>query len=455
MNAPPHHPAALDPADLRWAGLAEAETLGQPLSPDDLTFLRMHVPRDPTLRAEHALRWAMAGWGEGPMAGEDDEAVIAAAVDGHLHGTQERSGRGRVLWIAAAAGLAAAAAVVLAVAVGPGRAAEPEVARAEAAAGVEGGASKGAGEGDVGVGEAEGEREALGEREAPPAAGALRSLSGTWVDEGGLALAGTPAPGIVLTATSEACLGDDAGARLCVQPGARVRAVAAEGPVVEWLGGRGELTLPEGRAPEGRAPEPSATEGPAPRATTLELRIAGIHVTGPGASVTMETMVDGRWSLTVREGEISLQTPEGTRSLAAGERWTPGMDAPSTKPASRTATPEAATLLRQARAARAGGEMAEAAGLYRRLLEAYPRSSSAGPAWVALGQVELARGRASAALEAFERYLGRGGPLAEEAAYGRIEALRKLGRVGDEQAAIDRFLAKYPGSSYAAKLRRK
>lgn len=432
MNALPHHPHALDPADLRWAGLAEAETLGQPLSPDDLTFLRMHVPRDPTLQAEHALRWALAGWGEGPMAGEDDEAVIAAAVDGHLHGTRERAGRGRVVWIAAAAGLAAAAAVVLAVAAGPGREAEPEV--AQAAAGVEGGGSKGA---DAGAGDAS---PSVAEAEGSPGeSGALRSLSGTWVDEGGLALAGTPAPGTVLTATSEACLGDDAGARLCVRKGARVRALAAEGPAVEWLGGRGELTLPE---------------GPALRTTTLELRVAGVHVTGPGATLTVETLTDGRWSLTVQEGEVSLETPEGTRSLHAGDRWAPAADAPSTKHSSRTATPEAATLLQQARAARAGGEMAAAAALYRRLLEAYPRSSSAGPALVALGQVELARGRASAALDTFERYLARGGPLAEEAAYGRIEALRKLGRAADERAAIDRFLAKYPGSSYAAKLRR-
>jgi TolA-binding protein len=97
--------------------------------------------------------------------------------------------------------------------------------------------------------------------------------------------------------------------------------------------------------------------------------------------------------------------------------------------------------------------MADAAALYRRLVKAYPRSPSAGPACVALGQVELARGRARAALEAFERYPG--GPLAEEAAYGRIEALRALGRTSDERAATERFLAKYPGSSYAAKLRRR
>jgi Tetratricopeptide repeat len=429
MNSPPHTPAS-DPADLRWATLAEAETLGQPLPPHDLAFLRMHVPADPALRVEHALRDALEGWGEGPLPDEDDEAVLAAAVDAHLHETSARArGRGgRVVWLAAA-GLAAAAAVVLAVWLG-GPSQPPssdELARVDAPA----------------------RAETVAEPEPQRAAGALRSLSGTWVDDDGTPLTGTPAPGIVLTASSAACLGDEAGTRLCVEPGARVRAVATEDPAVEgaaieWLGGRGELTMP-------------AT--PAPRAMVLELRVAGMRVTGLGASVAVEATVDGHWSLTVREGEVSLHTPEGTRSLTAGERWTPTegepMAADDQAAPSRAATPDAATLLRQARSARTSGSMGDAAALYRRLLKAYPRSPSAGPAWVALGQVELARGRASAALGAFEHYLERGGPLAEEAAYGRIEALRKLGRTGDERAAIERFLAKYPGSSYAAKLRQR
>lgn len=429
MNAPP--PLAFDPADRRFAALAEAETLGQPLSPDDVAFLRTHVPRDPGLRAEHALRWALPGWGDGPLAGEDDEAVIAAAVNGHLHGTRERERTGgRVVWLAAAAaGLAAAAAVVLAVVARPGETPSTnELARVEAPA-----------------------RAEVQEPAVPRAASTLRSLSGTWIDEGGAPVVGAPAPGTVLVASAAACLGDEAGTRLCVEPGARVRAVAAadptrSGPVVEWLGGRGELVMP-------------AT--PAPQAVVLELRVAGVRVSGPGASVAVETTVEGRWSLTVREGEVSLHTPEGTRTLQAGDRWAPGdtppaagVDVEEAGP-SRAATPDAASLLRQARAARASGSMADAAALYRRLLKAYPRSPSSGPAWVALGQVELARGRASAALDAFDRYLERGGPLAEEAAYGRIEALGALGRRRDEQAAIEWFLAKYPGSSYAATLQRR
>ncbi|MBL8973818.1 MAG: hypothetical protein JNK56_24725, partial [Myxococcales bacterium] len=43
---------------------------------------------------------------------------------------------------------------------------------------------------------------------------------------------------------------------------------------------------------------------------------------------------------------------------------------------------------------------------------------------------------------------------AEEAAHGRISALLRLGRDDDATAAIDRFLARYPASSYADALRR-
>ncbi len=427
MNVPPHPPASdpgPDPADLRWVALAEAESLGESLTAEERAHLRAHVPTDPALRAEQALREAMEHWGEGSLPGEDDEAVIAAALAGHLHETSERPRARRRVGLAA--GLAVAAAVVLAVMLGTRDDASPseELARVDAPA--------------------------LEDHDVPEDAHApapLPRVSGTWVDEHGAPLTGVPAAGVVLVARSAACMGHEAGGRLCVKPGARVRVVAAEVPALEWLEGRGELTAPEGATPA---------------AMVLEVRVAGTRVAGH-ASVVVESTMDGHWSLAVEEGELTLHTPEGVRSLGVGERWAPGErtaestgenTAAARDHGSRVATPDAASLLRQARTARAEGSMADAAALYRRLLKAYPRSPSSGPAWVALGQVELARGRAQAALEAFDRYLARGGPLSEEAAYGRIEALHRLGRTAEERSASERFLAKYPGSSYAAKLRR-
>jgi hypothetical protein len=51
--------------------------------------------------------------------------------------------------------------------------------------------------------------------------------------------------------------------------------------------------------------------------------------------------------------------------------------------------------------------------------------------------------------------LVRGGPLAEEASFGRIRALRALGREDDVRAAVSAFLATYPDSALAPSLRPK
>ena len=53
----------------------------------------------------------------------------------------------------------------------------------------------------------------------------------------------------------------------------------------------------------------------------------------------------------------------------------------------------------------------------------------------------------------FDAYLRSGGGLVQEARYGRIRALRKLGRASEERAAIARFIADYPKSVQAASLR--
>jgi hypothetical protein len=48
------------------------------------------------------------------------------------------------------------------------------------------------------------------------------------------------------------------------------------------------------------------------------------------------------------------------------------------------------------------------------------------------------------ALNAFDSYLAGGGPLAQEAMFGRVRALRALNRPAEERLAIERFLAAYP-----------
>jgi hypothetical protein len=54
----------------------------------------------------------------------------------------------------------------------------------------------------------------------------------------------------------------------------------------------------------------------------------------------------------------------------------------------------------------------------------------------------------------FERYLASGGSLAQEAHYGKIQALRALGRTREAEREAASFLELYPKSAYAATLRK-
>jgi hypothetical protein len=68
---------------------------------------------------------------------------------------------------------------------------------------------------------------------------------------------------------------------------------------------------------------------------------------------------------------------------------------------------------------------------------------------VSLGTLELDRlGQPAAALRSFEAYLAARprGPLAEEAAHGRAQALRALGRTCDEIRALRAFLRDHPAA---------
>jgi tetratricopeptide (TPR) repeat protein len=94
---------------------------------------------------------------------------------------------------------------------------------------------------------------------------------------------------------------------------------------------------------------------------------------------------------------------------------------------------------------RARGQFQRAADVYRKLYETSPGSAAGGTALVSLGELSLAPlNDPRAALAAFDAYLSIGGALSQEAAFGRIRALRALGRTADERTAIERFVARYP-----------
>jgi hypothetical protein len=120
----------------------------------------------------------------------------------------------------------------------------------------------------------------------------------------------------------------------------------------------------------------------------------------------------------------------------------------------RTAVPSAAELLARARALRGSGRYREAGAAYQQLMTTHARSAEARAALISLGELQLSRlGSPAAALRSFDAYLAGGGSLTQEARYGRIRALRRLGRVSEAQHASEEFVRDYPGSAQAKSLR--
>lgn len=114
----------------------------------------------------------------------------------------------------------------------------------------------------------------------------------------------------------------------------------------------------------------------------------------------------------------------------------------------------AAQLFSDANQARRASNSARATQLYRLLQRKFPASQEAQLSLVTLGSLQLNGGNAAGALATFNRYLNRGGrSLEAEALYGQAQALRRLGRTGEERRAWERLLARYPGSGYAPQAR--
>jgi len=117
--------------------------------------------------------------------------------------------------------------------------------------------------------------------------------------------------------------------------------------------------------------------------------------------------------------------------------------------------PSPSRLLAMAQALRARGAYDACAKVYRRLWSEFPGSEESKVSMISLGELELGkRNHPAAALEAFGAYLRVGGTLEREARYGRIRALRAVGRDGEADAESATFLRDYPTSIQSATLRR-
>jgi FecR-like protein/PEGA domain-containing protein len=137
----------------------------------------------------------------------------------------------------------------------------------------------------------------------------------------------------------------------------------------------------------------------------------------------------------------------------------------TSSPHGKTGTPPkpptpstAKDLAQRARQQRRARDWRGAAKTFAELIRRHPRSGRARTARVSLGLILLDRlGDARGGLAQFSAYLTatRVGALAQEASYGQIRALRRLGRRGAEIRALRAFLRLYPRAIHGTTVRRR
>lgn len=290
---------------------------------------------------------------------------------------------------------------------------------------------------------------------------------------------------------------------VCMGPGTAVRVVSLEAhTILEVLRGRAvaqlepqaqgrSFTLQAGGIPVTAVGTAFSVEHQPERSLVRAAVVEGtVSVSASGASV----LVDAGHAAEVEAGTVSvqaMQAPDVGRvwallrgeppaaSSVAGDRPAvaphhqtvdskvdavapdgappPGGKTPVAPHPQPPRGPSAEHMLKSALAKLDAGDERAAAAAYRRLIGAHPRTPQARTARISLGELYLHQlGDPKRAEIQFRLYLRRGGgPLALQARYGRIQALSRLGRDGDESEAIREFLRRHPKSGYVNGLRRR
>lgn len=260
------------------------------------------------------------------------------------------------------------------------------------------------------------------------------------------------------------------GVELCLAPESELAAKNLSGP-------HRSVRLARGRAVVSLVPQAPGT--------TFSVTTQAGRVTAVGTIFSVEITPDGPVVRVVR-GRVLVHDDASDRSrpLSAGEMLRIGDDKPTPLPGTdrdndlgtlpapwrsesegskdagsssssvgRAAVASPEQLLEQAQTLRAQGEFRKAANLYAKISELSPTSSLGRSSLVASGELLLSLNDAHGALNAFNSYLSHSGPLAREASFGKIRALRALKRANEERREIQRFLATYPDAPQSRVLR--
>ena len=266
---------------------------------------------------------------------------------------------------------------------------------------------------------------------------------------------GTPLEGVAAAVDHELC-GTRARARACLGRGSRgafesngnlqlhdgSARVEAQGPIVLSLAGVQVQATTD-------AANFSATRRA--RAWTVSVESGTATVTGPdGASQVLEAGESA--GSEPAELAVPVDSAQAAEPVGEPKQDEPGIE--TTPGESQKPTPSADELLKLARSQRAAKEFAAAAQTCEQLVRAYPNSTKVRATLVSLAQLyQGPLDDPAKALRHFDRYLEQGGLLAEEAHYGKIRALRALGRSAAADTELDAFLRTYPDSAHADALR--
>lgn len=176
------------------------------------------------------------------------------------------------------------------------------------------------------------------------------------------------------------------------------------------------------------------------------------HVAPPAGAAERSAPARAPRSARVAVTVETAARPEASAAPAASVLPAPGTERTTAAAAVPPAT--AASLFRDAGAARRAGDFARARALYVELEQRFPASSEARVSRVSLGKLYLSSGNARAAEAAFAQYLRSGAAdLRAEALVGRADALRALGRSAEERSVRQELVRSYPTSVYAKRAR--
>ncbi|HET9955827.1 MAG TPA: FecR domain-containing protein [Polyangiaceae bacterium] len=284
----------------------------------------------------------------------------------------------------------------------------------------------------------------------------------------------------VITRNQEDTCGEVlSGVTLCLTRGSEVSRV-------ELAGADRTVYLKRGRAIASLAPQPPGT--------SFSIVTASGRVTAVGTVFSVEVTAEGGSIARVARGKVLVRAPAAgaDHALLAGQMLrlgeseslrltrtdqdqdlslleqlapdSPGLvahgaiidlDANDEESPPRRVSRKVKDQLQRARELRKRGDFSGAAAVYRAVHQDNPHSAEGRAALLSLAGLLLSPlNDPASALSAYNAYLATGrGTLAAQAEYGRIRALRSLGRTSEEHSATEAFLEHFPNAPEARALK--